>query len=99
MTTFQRALIRANNGCYEVLGAYLDEAFAQVSAIAGCISFAVEVDPESSATWLLTASWESTEAMQGFIGGEQLAQVLSHALQQGWVREINCNAAQGRTAA
>ncbi|WP_417662269.1 hypothetical protein [Pseudomonas sp.] len=99
MTTYQRALIRANNGCDEMLGAYLCQAFDQASSIAGCTAFAIEVDPQFSASWQLSASWESTEAMQAFIGGEQLAQVLSHALQQGWIREINCNVPYSRAAA
>ncbi|WP_339516699.1 hypothetical protein [Pseudomonas sp. RL_15y_Pfl2_60] len=92
MTTYQRALIRANNGCNEVLGAYLCEALDDVSSMVGCRAFTVEADPRLSASWMLSATWESPEAMRAFTGSEQLAQVLSHALQQGWIQEINCNA-------
>lgn len=99
MTTYQCALIRANSGCSEVLGAYLCEAFASVSSMAGCSAFTVEVDPQFSANWLLNAIWESPEAMRAFTASAQLAQVLSHALQQGWIQEINCNAPCRRAAA
>ncbi|MFI8483138.1 hypothetical protein ACIGCM_21495 [Pseudomonas sp. NPDC078700] len=99
MTTYQRALIRANNGCDEALGAYLCEAFADASSMVGCRAFAIEAEVPYSASWLLSATWDSPDAMHAFISSEHLSQVLSHALRQGWIREIDCNAVQSRAAA
>lgn len=99
MTTFQCARIRASNGCAEVLGAYLREAFADVESAPGCDAFAIEPDQQFAGAWLITASWQSPEALQAFISGEQLASVLSCALQRGWIQAIDCNAAKSRVAA
>ncbi|MGB4074862.1 antibiotic biosynthesis monooxygenase [Pseudomonas sp.] len=87
------AVLHAAYGRAEQMGRCLDDLCEPVQAMAGCLGVEVRQLPDDAACWLLESRWQSAAALHAFFAAPLLQQMLDHALQQGLLSRLHCEAA------